>query len=600
MLARHRRPARRARGQIEVWLERRLARGARPRSSAHALLDLLASNYVRLRLARLFLVMQAVEHDRRDHVDLRRRAATTRSTSGTLFALLGRFLWQPGKTLERARPGPSRARSGLDIDGLRRAGGGVRVLAVIDYEEGRQVRHGHPLRLGWPRHRHRLARDARRASDIIVQPHDRPSRSPARATDVERRPSEQGRIVRSRPRFARDQGGPALFLALGGNGRAQHRRSARTWTFYVKADGARPSLVACSASAPTSGRRASRRRLQFSVGSRQPARAPGRPAPPSRALVPVANGTRLEIGRLDFALSLDCAGRRACCTVADRRCRHRRRRQRRLHRPAARRRADASPVQLRLRLFELEGLILEGERRRSAVHQHEPASRRVARLGQRAGRRSSRRQSPRRAAPIGPAWTRSTKSSCGSRAARRKPAGGDEADSRSRSTPPSARSSGRSTSRVDRLGVRVAVDHGKPPEQREPPLRRPRTSASSRRAASPSTSRPSFVTGGGSIFHDPAQGIYFGTLDLALPRRPDAEGDRPGRDARSRRQERASRSSSSSRSRLASRSRSAWASPRGIGGMLAINRTFDEIAMRAALPTGSCGTCCSRPIRCTT
>ena len=88
-------------GQSETW-SHSFESGAQ--ELGHALLELMASNYVRLRLPRLFVLLQAVSAI---------EDATSTFGPGTnnlvnvwdsLSALLG-FIWQPGKSLEQLDPG---------------------------------------------------------------------------------------------------------------------------------------------------------------------------------------------------------------------------------------------------------------------------------------------------------------------------------------------------------------------------------------------------------------------------------------------------------------------------------------------------------------
>ena len=112
------------------------------------------------------------------------------------------------------------------------------------------------------------------------------------------------------------------------------------------------------------------------------------------------------------------------------------------------------------------------------------------------------------------------------------------------------------------------------------------SSAPSSRAASRCNVETAIVAGGGSILHDPDQGIYFGILDLAFrggltmqaiclvaTKQPD--GDK----------------GFSMVAILTIELGNPWPLGMGFhldgfGGLLALHRTFDEVAMRAALPTG--------------
>jgi hypothetical protein len=137
--------------------------------------------------------------------------------------------------------------------------------------------------------------------------------------------------------------------------------------------------------------------------------------------------------------------------------------------------------------------------------------------------------------------------------------------------------------RVDRMGLALIADTSKPPHERnlrfvdlhlgaKPPLGI---------AVNVDTS---LISGGGTIFHDPAQGIYFGALTLRIKTRfllkaiglvstKNADGT-PG----------------SSFIIIATLEGIGWqigpVTLDGLGVLYASERTFDENAMRAALPTG--------------
>jgi hypothetical protein len=139
--------------------------------------------------------------------------------------------------------------------------------------------------------------------------------------------------------------------------------------------------------------------------------------------------------------------------------------------------------------------------------------------------------------------------------------------------------------RLDQLGLTVSLDDSKPHEERNlrfvdlhPGIKFPRGVAVEVYTA--------LVAGGGSILHDPDQGLYFGTLDLCFrggltiqaiclvaTRNPDG----------------------SKGFSLIAILTIELGNPyplgmgfflEGVGGMIAVHRTFDELAMRAALPTG--------------
>ena len=91
-------------GQVEAWSDS-FESGAE--DLGHALLELMASNYFRLRAPRLFLLMQAVSTLEDITSTYGPGSNNLVNVGDSLMALLG-FLWQPGKSLERLDPGANR------------------------------------------------------------------------------------------------------------------------------------------------------------------------------------------------------------------------------------------------------------------------------------------------------------------------------------------------------------------------------------------------------------------------------------------------------------------------------------------------------------
>ena len=150
-----------------------------------------------------------------------------------------------------------------------------------------------------------------------------------------------------------------------------------------------------------------------------------------------------------------------------------------------------------------------------------------------------------------------------------------------RSAPRSARSTSGSTSSGSGWSRHQRAAGGAQPAASSTP-----GSASSPRSASPSTSRPSWSAGGGTIFHDPAQGTYFGVLALRLGGGMTLQGDRPGGHQQPGRHARASRSSSIATRRGLGLARSVRCTLDGLGVLLASTARSTRTPMRAALPTG--------------
>ena len=139
--------------------------------------------------------------------------------------------------------------------------------------------------------------------------------------------------------------------------------------------------------------------------------------------------------------------------------------------------------------------------------------------------------------------------------------------------------------RLDQLGIAFTLDQGKPPEQRKSPADRP-------------ASRPDIPAWNSGArrdrncrrrrinLHDPDQGIYFGTLDLAF---------RGGLTMQAICLIATKLPDGTKGFSLVAIFTFELGNPfpigmgfflEGFGGMFAMNRTFDEVAMRAALPTG--------------
>jgi len=118
-------------------------------------------------------------------------------------------------------------------------------------------------------------------------------------------PATLGRVNVTTSMIHAAEGGPALFLALGGNAQIQ-QPLGKTWTFNVKSEMDAAVAIAISfdrfdIKGPSTGN------FQFSVGyaanPRKP--SPEEPAPPPIAFsFPSSIGCRIDFGHLDFSLSL--------------------------------------------------------------------------------------------------------------------------------------------------------------------------------------------------------------------------------------------------------------------------------------------------------
>src|SRR6185436_9003069 len=180
----------------------------------HALLELMGSNYVRLRAPRLFLLMQAVSTLEDVTSTYGPGSNNLVNVGESLWALVG-FLWQPGKSLEKLDPGAD-ARPDLvapTMDFLARVA--AVVLGVLDRED--QIKPMQDVMTGW---------DGR---GIDVDSTGTPLRSDIiseRMTSISfgadsRNPSGQpasaGRVNLTTAMVHAIEGGPALFLTVGGN-----------------------------------------------------------------------------------------------------------------------------------------------------------------------------------------------------------------------------------------------------------------------------------------------------------------------------------------------------------------------------------------------
>ena len=139
--------------------------------------------------------------------------------------------------------------------------------------------------------------------------------------------------------------------------------------------------------------------------------------------------------------------------------------------------------------------------------------------------------------------------------------------------------------RMDQLGIQLTVDSGKPPEERNLRLVDLHVGAKFPRGIAVNV-ETAIVAGGGSILHDPDQGIYFGTINLAF---------RGGLTIQAICLVATRNSDGSKGFSLIAILTIELGNPyplgmgfflQGVGGMIAVHRKFDEVAMRAALPTG--------------
>jgi hypothetical protein len=539
----------------------------------HALLELMASNFFRLRAPRLFLLMQAISTLEDVTSTYGPGSNNLVNVGESLLALLG-FLWQPGKSLEQLAPGPDARpdRVAPTMDFLARVA--AVVLGALDRDDDIKVMKD--VMTGW---------DGR---GLDVDSTDTPLRSDViseRMTSISfggdshnpsSQPASAGRVNLTTAMVHAVEGGPALFLALGGNA-AIEKPLGDGWTFSLKSrmDAAVALLVAFDRfemRGPAGGN------FEFSVGYAANPRLPSpeEPAPSQVAFsFPSSVGSRLDVGHLAFTLSLTSKAAEVLATVSDAAL---------LldtvdHDGFAAELLGKTPLRLPFNVVigysSSRGLVLEGS---------------IGATGTRPPLSGSGNVGPPVIAatiPVGRAFGPVTIHEVGIRLTRG-PADVPPAQMKQSTLELDLSFSaqiGPVYIRMDQLGIALTVDGGKPRAERNLRLIDLHAGAKFPRGIAVHV-ETAVVAGGGSILHDPAQGIYFGTLDLAFrggltmqaiclvaTRNPDG----------------------SKGFSLIAILTIELGNPyplgmgfflQGVGGMIALHRTFDEGAMRAALPTG--------------
>jgi hypothetical protein len=549
----------------ETWLH---STDAGEQELAHSLLELLASNYFRLHFPRLFMLFQAVAL-------LEDLTSTYGEGSNNLVRVdssvksLWSFLVQPGKSLEQldglVHPDDKVARY-TDF-GVRMA---ATVLGIADVLKAIDVT---DVMTGWD------------GPGVDVDS----STTPAKADLVSERmtslsfgwqtdglstdPSAAGKLVVTTAMVPKDEGGTSVFLALGGSIDLEQPLGNR-WKFSAKARsdagvaalvGARFQLIG-----PDSGGA-----FQASIGY---ASQPDESSRLSFA-VPSPKGTRLEVGSLTFTLTLASSGAEMLVGMADSAVV-----------------VDSSdsdgfvsemlghtPLRLPFSIVagysSSRGLVLEG----SAPPTGTSAQPNVPLTG------PGNVGPPIIAAtiPIGRGFGSVTVHEVAIRVTR----GPADAAPRDMNVVTVEADTSFSAQigpvyvRLDQLGLLVSVDGSKPPAERNlrfvdlhPGIKFPRGVAIN--------VETSDVAGGGSILHDPDLGLYFGTMDLAI---------RGGLTAKAIGLIATKNADGTKGFSMVLILTIELATPwplgmgfelQGFGGMLVLHRTFDEAAMRAALPTG--------------
>ena len=273
------------------------------------------SNFVRLRWPRLFLLLQGVAAIEDATSTFGPGNNNLVSVGTSLMALLG-FLWQPGKSLEQLDPGPENRPDHVSAAMEFIARVAVIVLGALDKDDDIKVIKD--VLSGWDAPGLDLdSTTPPLRSDIIsnrMSSFSFGGDSQLPATQ----PATLGRVNVTTSMIHAAEGGPALFLALGGNAQIQ-QPLGKTWTFNVKSEMDAAVAIAISfdrfdIKGPSTGN------FQFSVGyaanPRKP--SPEEPAPPPIAFsFPSSIGCRIDFGHLDFSLSLSSQAAEALVTMTD-------------------------------------------------------------------------------------------------------------------------------------------------------------------------------------------------------------------------------------------------------------------------------------------
>jgi hypothetical protein len=557
-------------GQVEAWSDS-FDSGAQ--DLGHALLELMASNYFRLRAPRLFLLMQAVS-------TLEDTTSTFGPGNSNLVNVwdslkaLGLFLWQPGKSLEQYDPGADRRPDLVApiMDLLARVA--AVTLGALDRDDDIKVMKD--VLTGWDgRGLDVDSSDSPLRSDVISERMTSFSFG-GESHNASSQPGAVGRVNVTTATIHAVEGGPALFLAVGGNADIE-QPLGDTWklSFKSRMDAAVAILVAFNrfeVRGPAGGN------FEFSIGysanPREP--SPQDPAPPQVAFwFPSLVGSRFEVGHLAFTLALRSDAAELLATLSDAA----------LVLDAADHDSFAgellgkTPLRLPFNLVigysSSRGLVLEGS---------------VASSGKPPPLTGSGNIGPPVIAatiPVGRAFGPVTIHEVGLRLTRG-PVGAPPTQMKQfifeLDTSFSAQI-GPVYIRMDQLGIQLTVDSGKPPSERNLRLVDLNVGAKFPRGIAVNV-ETAIVAGGGSILHDPDQGIYFGTLDLAF---------RGGLTAQAICLVATRNPDGSKGFSLIAILTIQLGNPyplgmgfflQGAGGMIALHRTFDEVAMRAALPTG--------------
>jgi len=550
--------------QLETWSD---SPGAGADELIHDGFELLASNYVRLRAPRLFIFLQAIALADELGSTYGEGSNSPVRVGRALWALLG-YVFQPGKSLD-ALVDPS---GGVDedarvLDLFPRVAAGFLGFFVKKYSEEGYSLFLQDIYTGWD------------APDLDL---DNPQ-APALADLISARmtsfvlgeeeagtsadPSAAGRVMVSTAMVPKALGGTALFLALGGI--ADIERPMGRWKFSAKVRADATVAVQVSFDSFRLAGPGSGGSFQASAGlASKPSDATG-----LSFSFPSAKGTRLDVGQLALSMTLGSGGAELLVTLAD-----------------SAFVVDAAdhdglvsellgntPLRLGFGLVvgyaSSRGRVLEA----SFSATGKPAQ--PAPLG---GPSTAGSPVLDITIPIGRGYGPVTVHEIALRLTRG-PADAAPQDMNQQTLEVDTSFSaqiGPVYLRLDKLGLLLRLDGAKPPAERNLGLVDLHLGAKAPLGVAVQVDT-SWVTGGGAIVHDPDQGIYFGAFDLAFN----------GGLVLKALGLVATGGKGFSLLVLVTAEFNGWPLGmgfylEGLGGLLALHRTFDETAMRAALPTG--------------
>ncbi|MEO1091106.1 MAG: DUF6603 domain-containing protein [Pseudomonadota bacterium] len=559
--------------------------GSGAQQLAHGAMDLLATNYVRLRWPRLFLLFQFLaffeEVTSTYGVGSDRFGDSSAVRIATAFKALGLFLFSPGKALDQIDPsiGNPRDHAALMIDFAVRLG--AITVGWFDRENERGTENDVALvrdvLVGWD------------APGLDVDSPITPSAADvvsARMVSIalggetgkaEGGGAVEGQAVLTMTMVPKAEGGTALFLALGGS--AEIRRAlGQRWRFTAKARSDAGAAVLIGGgedkfrfSGPAD---AGAFQLSAAFSAHPPPRGPDEPAPPRVAFsFPSPRGSRIEFGEMGFGLSINSTGAELLLTLAD--CAV-------LIDPSDN---DGLVAELlgKTPLRLPFGIVSGFSSSRGFVFEASglPGQDNAPLAG------SGGETVFAATIPLGRTFGPVTVHEVALRVLR----GPTEAAPENRDVLSIEADTSFSATigpvylRLDQLGLRAKVDGRLPPEQRNLRLIDLDLGLKFPRGVAVNIDT-SAITGGGTIQHFPDQGLYFGTLNFALKGGTTIQGigliatrDPDGAKGFS----------------LLLILTIEFARPwplgmnfylEGAGGLIALNRSFDEAATRAALPTG--------------